>query len=804
MVKYTAENEMRTLSAVGNHTDLAARDELYAPLLYYGSTQNNRRCINIEYVSDIHLLHHAQYYADDTRKTVKVLTKSLWRSYVELSGRRTTPPPEAGLSERPIFLGDVSSDKDVTIAFYKQFRLRSIYSEYKRYKAELAETKSVSELRRERANARRRNDNLAKYITVKEAEFKQLKSSINKYVNYGRTISPKGDFEHIKAYLESDYYKKRNLPHHVEKEILNAATLKDNIEKLKRIKHRFELIAFGTISSSDYAAPRDLRDFKYDIDRLGPIGLVILGNHEYVGFSDVDKAIEFYKNELEPLGYIVLQNEYAEDSRCVIYGGSGFAKYSENFNANNLICCEKMIGNRTYEIEQTTLFENGYEAARKHAKEAGKCFICATHYPLESCLGKFDKDAVYFTGHTHQNKLVKTEDLVLYADNQIGYHKHGGFDGAIRFKRATTGSIRNPYSDLEDGCHPTSTEEYLQFCGCIGEYIGEGRLIRKRCETGKLYVIKSQGYYGFFIVNDKGTSIVNGGRTKQIALSGNIEWIRENFDIVVAKYLAALEPLRMRQEEISRELKRLGFWGFIHGLIVDVNYDHHIMVNPVDGSLAFYWSPIIGSMCQLGSFRELIESVKSTAELMSPTSYKSLTAKCDAILKDHNRNALMPGSRNALLSTENDTAFDRLTQVDLKTGVYKVSRNIAPLQRLFTGHVLRDFDLRLVENESDSPALRKRSLRGRVCRDGQLQLYLVVKDDLNDFVTLLDAYGKESTISFLDLKKMIRKEGAWMTRCFEETFATYSHLARYGSKHAPEAWRSAIKQMQSKELKEGE
>ena len=91
-----------------------------------------------------------------------------------------------------------------------------------------------------------------------------------------------------------------------------------------------------------------------------------------------------------------------------------------------------------------------------------------------------------------------------------------------------------------------------------------------------------------------------------------------------------------------------------------------------------------------------------------------------------------------------------------------------------------------------------------MCRDGQLQLYLVVKDDLNDFVTLLDAYGKESTISFLDLKKMIRKEGAWMTRCFEETFATYSHLARYGSKHAPEAWRSAIKQMQSKELKEGE
>ncbi len=103
------------------------------------------------------------------------------------------------------------------------------------------------------------------------------------------------------------------------------------------------------------------------------------------------------------------------------------------------------------------------------------------------------------------------------------------------------------------------------FTSTSGEYVGEGKLIRKRCETGKLYVIKSQGYYGFFIVNKSAISIVNGGMTKRISLNTNINWIYDNFNIVVNKYLAVLEPLRMVQEQISRELKRLGFRGISTG-----------------------------------------------------------------------------------------------------------------------------------------------------------------------------------------------------------------------------------------------
>src|SRR5699024_7663377 len=118
------------------------------------------------------------------------------------------------------------------------------------------------------------------------------------------------------------------------------------------------------------------------------------------------------------------------------------------------------------------------------AKEMGKCFICAAHYPIECCLGKFDREAVYFTGHTHMNERVQTEYKVLYADNQVGYHQNGEFNDVIRFKQVTMDSVTNPYGDLEDGYYQTTPDAYLQFYDYVGEYIGEGKLIRKRCATG--------------------------------------------------------------------------------------------------------------------------------------------------------------------------------------------------------------------------------------------------------------------------------------------------------------------------------
>ncbi len=386
----------------------------------------------------------------------------------------------------------------------------------------------------------------------------------------------------------------------------------------------------------------------------------------------------------------------------------------------------------------------------------------------------------------------------MYADNQIGYHNNDRFDGVIRFKTAKMDSVTNPYAFFEDGCYQTTPEDYLRFYEYIGEYIGEGKLIRKRCETGELYVIKSLGYYGFFVVNKSGISIVSGGKTKRISLNKNIDWIYSNFNIVVNKYLAVLEPLRMVQMQISQELKRLGFQGSIHGLIVDIDYYNHVMVNPIDGSVTFYYSPWFGEMQQFESFQKQLEFMNDMG-LLERQNVDTKSLKAEDIVSECDALALR-GS-NALASIENNGVSNEMMSVSRTKGAYGVSRAINPLQRLFTGHVLRDFDLRLVEIADENTTTRRaQSMLGRVCCNCYHEALLVIKDDLGEFIELLDEHGDKSVVSVVKLRSSMRgpcwssKKWWWVTKNLDET------IEKYKGRRLPKPWRNAIQLMQPKEL----
>ena len=156
-------------------TDLLNQSELYEPMLYYGSKPR----IQIEYVSDIHLLHHVRYYGGDIRRTVRAVAKSLYDSSQCFWGVNAQ-----------VFLGDISSDRDVTVAFYKQYRMNVAYHQYKQFKREMVNLDDILAFERRQANARIRRDKLAKFIAMKEAQIKQLKIEINQYVNYVKVITP--------------------------------------------------------------------------------------------------------------------------------------------------------------------------------------------------------------------------------------------------------------------------------------------------------------------------------------------------------------------------------------------------------------------------------------------------------------------------------------------------------------------------------------------------------------------------------------------------------------------------------------
>ena len=116
-----SENEI----ALTGESNLMAQSELYEPLTYYGTRPN----ISIAYVSDIHLLHHIRFFDGNIHDTVKAVTKSLWKSLCDFH----SPSLPWSLSrDMPIFLGDVSSSKDVTVEFFRQYRRNAVYAGGKR------------------------------------------------------------------------------------------------------------------------------------------------------------------------------------------------------------------------------------------------------------------------------------------------------------------------------------------------------------------------------------------------------------------------------------------------------------------------------------------------------------------------------------------------------------------------------------------------------------------------------------------------------------------------------------------------
>lgn len=800
---YEWDEEKTSLQVLG--TQLERVKELSIPLTYYNSFAKGEEKLQIAYISDIHLLHHLSAYNKNEEKMLQVISKKLYESSKE--------------SHIVIFNGDTASDPMLALKMYKYFVKQFIFYDFKEFSRKIQYYKRIAE----------------KYFIFENKNFQPVESvylkrlsGIEGYIvqlcnrlvqEYGFDIMAFFSYQNryrkeeilskaFEIYKGTNGYKKQNIEKRceidIEKIILQIEKLVERIplykRKIREYNERVQKWHAGIVESECRYGKSifdiNLSDYKLDYNLEKHTGrkiFVVLGNHEFIKFANIHSGVSFYRGELQKLGITLLHNNYyvgeyghTEKLGYVIYGGTGFAKYNQHYNADNTICCPNFT--REDEIQETETFERGYQEALAYAKEKNMCFICASHYPIESCLNNvFDKETVYFTGHNHINTYIYKEDKVLYADNQIGYRSN-----QIYFKIAKLGAHINPYAMLKDGLYETTIEKYLDFYRYIGEAIkGVGTLYR-RCEYNKasLYVVKHRGYYGFFILNpvgkSKGISIVNGGTTKKITSNTDLKWICENFDIVLAKYLQLLLPLRSAQEEVSKELQMLGLSGQIHGIIVDIDYFHHIMVNPIDGTIRFYYSPKPGWIQYLDTFEDVVNSLEeySSYRIRDKQQYKEMLQRKDCLLtmiaKDY-----MIGSEE--LSGKIIKSDGSLQVVSRKEGAYGVSRKVNPLQRLFSGRVLRDFDLRLTETkqqehqeelkltEMKRQEHQRDLLVGRVlCFDGIC--YKVIKDDGRDFIVIekikfigemknnkVVLLGKRKRVSVEELELKIKNNKNWNT-----------------------------------------
>ena len=241
----------------------------------------------------------------------------------------------------------------------------------------------------------------------------------------------------------------------------------------------------------------------------------------------------------------------------------------------------------------------------------------------------------------------------------------------------------------------------------------------------------------------------------------------------MSKYLKSLLPLRRVQKKLSKELKELGLNGTIHGTIVDIDFYHHIMLNPYENSLKYYYSPQVELVETLGSFDNVIKSLGRTGysdeELrLIQQKYNSKAGQSGYLL------SMMTDKSMIDTSLESDSfvvSNEPLQFVSRSEGMYGISRKVSPLQCLFEGHVLRNFDISLVETKPKP--FRHTLYNGKRFRYDFTE-YIVVEDDGTEMIVAeivdveatnktgsLQLTGVRENFSITALKNIFSKEYPW-------------------------------------------
>lgn len=439
----------------------------------------------------------------------------------------------------------------------------------------------------------------------------------------------------------------------------------------------------------------------------------VLGNHELIDFPTVQKAVNHYKKFFRSCRIHFLHNESYIGYRFNIVGGIGFAKYNQVYNALTLQTTTPPM-TREKEICETNKFLEAYQSAMLESNSNRKPLIVLSHYPISDWLPNSITNSmcIYFNGHNHTNKCPAEN---IYADNQIGYKQE-----KIAFKSCSLGTIYNPFCGYADGYHEITSIQYSDFLRYKGTPISKTSAIDKQLaqKRTKFYMIKKSGFYGFFIINpNTGTKICNGGAIKTISYKINIDYFYNWFVEILSAYVQAMAPYRMVQEQLSSELKKLGLSGDIHGCIVDVDFYHHISIDPFSGELSFYYSPRMGVIQKYPTLQTLLTSMIQKLDYKilhyvdgELASKKQLLSRMEtlnsACLELANNNSWLTQGNLAIVETEHDNGT--IEKIDIKNSIYALSRYVNQLQQIFTTNILRVWDDELIEKIANLKATQSR------------------------------------------------------------------------------------------------
>ena len=305
--------------------------------------------------------------------------------------------------------------------------------------------------------------------------------------------------------------------------------------------------------------------------------------------------------------------------------------------------------------------------------------VVLTHNPISDWKndGTGNANCVYFNGHTHKNFYYNNFDKNshIFADNQIGYK-----NSKIEFKKVFIYERVNPFAEYIDGYYEINTYDYFKFYEFVHDRIEGTKLIEKIMKEKKahFYMIKKNGYYGFFLISKEYAYMCNGGCVKKIGKNIDINHLYKNFLNMIKCYVEPLEKYNNSIKKISKFVKSFGGDGKIHGCIVDIDFFNHIMLYPIDGTVTYYYSPEFG---EVKTYENLISLLNE---------HEPKLAK--KYLKNNNKKNKL----EMILSESNFKNDNKITKIDISDSLYVISRRMMHIQRLLDKQILREWNEELL------------------------------------------------------------------------------------------------------------
>lgn len=264
-------------------------------------------------------------------------------------------------------------------------------------------------------------------------------------------------------------------------------------------------------------------------------------------------------------------------------------------NANKLVYLYTI--DRATEIAESKKFEHLYDTLTDVL--AKKNTVIFTHMPkADWCADKYYHDNfVYVSGHTHRNMFYDDGVKRIYADNQIGYRQ-----GNVHLKNFLMDGDYDCFASYKDGIYKITAQEYRDF------YRGKNIPMSFNRQVNGLYMLKKNRYYCFILAGTVGDiAILNGGAIKKIPVS-SAQYCYDHMDTMIASIETPLKKYTEYQRRIANEIKMIGGRGWIHGCIIDIDFNNHIYVNPLDMTITGYWALDIIHKLVYPNVRKLLEA----------------------------------------------------------------------------------------------------------------------------------------------------------------------------------------------------